>query len=45
MKMLDIILDVASAKAIRESLEVPTREPKPLAHAPPETPELIAESA
>jgi hypothetical protein len=39
------ILDFAAAKAIRKSLELPAQEPEPLAHAPPETLELIAESA
>ena len=31
------------AKAIRESLELPVQEPEPLAHAPPETLEFVAE--
>jgi hypothetical protein len=45
MKILAFILDFATAKAIRESLELPAQEPEPLAHAPPETLELIAASA
>ena len=45
MKPLAFILDFATARAIRESLELPAQEPEPLAHAPPETLELIAESA
>jgi hypothetical protein len=45
MKILAFILDFATARAIRESLELPAQEPEPLAHAPPETLELIAESA
>lgn len=45
MKILAFILDYGAAKAIRRSLELPTQEPEPLAHAPPETLELVAESA
>ena len=45
MKIITFILDFAAAKAIRKSLELPAQEPEPLAHAPPETLELIAESA
>jgi hypothetical protein len=45
MKILAFIRDFATAKAIRKSLELPGQEPEPLAHAPPETLELIAESA
>ena len=45
MKILAFILDFGAAKAIRKSLELPAQEPEPLAHAPPETLELIAESA
>jgi len=45
MKILAFILDFGAAKAIRKSLKLPTQEPEPLAHAPPETPELIAEFA
>jgi hypothetical protein len=37
MRILAFILDFATAKAIRESLELPAQEPEPLAHAPPET--------
>jgi hypothetical protein len=44
MKILAFILDFATAKAIRKSLELPAQEPEPLAHAPPETLELVAES-
>jgi hypothetical protein len=45
MKIVAYIVDLATAKAIRESLELPAQELEPLAHAPPETLELIAESA
>ncbi len=45
MKILAFIVDFASAKAIRRSLKLPPQEPEPLAHAPPETLELIVESA
>ncbi len=45
MKILAFILDFSAAKAIRKSLKLPAQEPEPLAHAPPETLELIAESA
>ena len=45
MKILAFILDFAAAKGIRKSLKLPAQEPEPLAHAPPETLELIAESA
>lgn len=43
MKTLAFILDFATAKAILKSLKFPVQEPEPLAHAPPETVELIAE--
>ncbi len=45
MKILAFIVDFGAAKAIRKSLKLPAQEPEPLAHAPPETFELIAESA
>ena len=45
MKILAFIVDFGAAKAIRKSLELPAQEPEPLAHAPPETLELVAESA
>ncbi len=45
MKILAFILDFAAAKGIRKSLKLPAQEPEPLAHAPPETLEFIAESA
>ena len=45
MKVLAFIVDFASAKATAKSLELPAQEPEPLAHAPPQTLELIAESA
>jgi len=37
--------DFAAATAIRKSLKLPAQQPEPLAHAPPVTLELIAESA
>ena len=45
MKILAFILDVSAAQAIRKRLKLPAQEPEPLAHAPPEALELIAESA
>ena len=45
MKILAFILDFGASKAIRKSLKLPAQEPEPLAHAPPETFELVAESA
>ena len=45
MKILAFILDFGAAKAIRKSLKLPAQEPEPLAHAPPETFEFVAESA
>ena len=45
MKILAFIVDFAAAKATAKSLELPAQESEPLAHAPPETLELIAESA
>ena len=45
MKILAFILDFSAAKATAKSLELPAQEPEPLAHAPPEMLELIAESA
>jgi len=45
MKVLAFIVEFATAKAIGRSLELPAQEPEPLAHAPPETPVLLAESA
>ena len=45
MKILAFILDFATARATAKSLRLPAQEPEPLAHAPPEALELIAESA
>ena len=45
MKILAFIVDFAGAKATAKSLELPAQEPEPLAHAPPVTFELVAESA
>ncbi len=45
MKILAFIVDFGAAKATAKSLELPAQEPEPLAHAPPEALELIAESA
>ena len=45
MKILAFIVDFPSAKALRKSLKLPAQDPELLAHAPPETLELIAESA
>jgi hypothetical protein len=45
MKILAFILDFNAARAVRKSLELPAQEPEPLAHAPPKTLELVAESA
>lgn len=39
------ILDFSAAQAIRKSLKLPAQKPEPLAHAPPERFELVAESA
>ena len=39
------VWDEASGEAIRKSLDLPDQESEPLAHAPPETLELVAESA
>lgn len=39
------VLEFATARAIRESLEPPAQESEPLAQVPPEAPELIAETA
>jgi hypothetical protein len=44
-QVLAFILDFGSTRAIRKSLKLPAQDPEPLAHAPPETPELVAESA
>ena len=41
----DIAMGRRTAKATAKSLELPAQEPEPLAHAPPEALELIAESA
>ncbi len=45
MKILAFIVDFGAAKATAKSLKLPAQEPEPLAHAPPEALELIAESA
>ncbi len=45
MKILAFIVDFGAAKATAKSLTLPSQEPEPLAHAPPEALELIAESA
>lgn len=45
MKILAFILDHNTGRAIRRSLKLPAQEPEPLAHAPPQKLELIAESA
>ena len=45
MKILAFIVDFGAAKATAKSLALAGQEPEPLAHAPPETLELIAESA
>jgi hypothetical protein len=45
MKILAFIVDFAAARAIRTSLKLPSQEPEPLAHSPPATLELVAESA
>ncbi len=45
MRVLSFILDFATARAIRRSLKLPAQEPEALAHAPPETLELVAGSA
>ena len=45
MKILAFIIDFGAAKAIRKSLKLPAQEPEPFAHSPPETLELIPESA
>jgi hypothetical protein len=44
-QILAFILDHNTTRAIRKSLQLPAQEPEPLAHAPPETLELLAESA
>ena len=45
MRILAIIVDAGAARAVRRSLELPAQEPEPLAHAPPETLELVAQFA
>ncbi|MCP4200760.1 MAG: hypothetical protein GY769_02345 [bacterium] len=45
MKILAFIVDAGAARAVRRSLDLPTQQPEPLAHAPPETLELVAEFA
>ncbi len=45
MKILAFILDPNTARALRSSLNLPAQEPEQLAHAPPETLELLAETA
>ena len=42
MKTLAFIVDFGAARATAKSLNLPAQEPEPLAHAPPETFELIA---
>lgn len=44
MKILAFIIDFGAAKAIRKSSELSAQEPEPLAHAPPEPFELVAEA-
>lgn len=40
-----IILDFATARAIRRSLKLPAQEPIPLAHGPPHELELLDQTA
>ena len=41
MQVLAFTTDFATARAIRQSLKLPTQEPEPLAHGPPHEFELL----
>jgi hypothetical protein len=45
IKVLAFILDFATARTIRKSLELPAQEPEPLAHGPPCELELLDQTA
>ena len=45
MKILALITDFATARAIRRSLKLPAQEPEPLAHGPPHELELLDQIA
>ena len=45
MRVLALITDFATARAIRRSLKLPAQEPAPLAHGPPHELELLDQIA
>ncbi len=45
MKIIALVTDFATARAIRRSLKLPDQEPEPLAHGPPHDIELLDQTA